>query len=48
MKYEIITIESFGISTQHVIIDNGDGSFKSIPCVDDNPEWLAFKEQEGI
>jgi hypothetical protein len=45
MKYEEIETENFDGTTQkHIIIDNGDGSFKSFPADLDNPEYVAFLE----
>lgn len=38
MKYE--EIEEDG--QKHIIIDLGDGSFKSFPADENNPEYLAF------
>jgi hypothetical protein len=43
MKYEEITLELDG--SKHIIIDNGDGSFKSFPADLDNPEYVAFLAQ---
>ena len=44
MKYQELEVESpFGIQ-KHIIIDNGDGSFKSFPAEESNPEYLAFLE----
>jgi hypothetical protein len=31
-----------GKSEKHIIIDNGDGSFKSFPADESNPEYVAF------
>jgi hypothetical protein len=45
MNYEEIEIESMGITTKHIIIDCGDGSFKSLPADESNPEYIAFLEQ---
>jgi hypothetical protein len=42
MNYKEIEIESFGIVQNHIIIDNGDGSFKSFPADLGNPEYVAF------
>ena len=42
MKYEEM-IDSEGNKT--IIIDNEDGSYKSFPAVEDNPEYVAFLEQ---
>jgi hypothetical protein len=51
MKYEEIEIESREGTQKHIIIDNGDGSFKSFPADPENPEYVAFLaqlENEGI
>ena len=45
MKYEEIETEFMGETTKHIIIDNGDGSFKSFPADESNPEYLAFLAQ---
>ena len=44
MNYKEIEIESFGIVQKHIIIDNGDGSFKSFPADESNPEYVRFLE----
>jgi hypothetical protein len=44
MNYEEITVTSFGKTQKHIIIDNGDGSFKSFPADETNPEYVAFLE----
>jgi hypothetical protein len=33
-----------GENNKHIIIDNGDGSFKSFPVDESNPEYLSFVE----
>jgi len=51
MNYEEIEIEFFDTTEKHIIIDNGDGSFKSFPAKLDNPEYVAFltpPENDGI
>jgi hypothetical protein len=30
---------------KHIIIDNGDGSFKSFPADEESPEYIAFLAQ---
>ena len=45
MNYKEIETESFGTTQKHIIIDNGDGSFKSFPADESNPEYIAFLEQ---
>jgi hypothetical protein len=42
MEYKEIETEFMGITQKHIIIDNGDGSFKSFPADDKNPEYIAF------
>ena len=44
MNYEEIEIESLTGTQKHIIIDNGDGSFKSFPADESNPEYVAFLE----
>lgn len=41
MKYQELTDDQ---GNKHIIIDNGDGSFKSFPATEDNPEYVAFLE----
>ena len=41
MKYKEINSEN----QKHIIIDNGDDSFKSFPADESNPEYLAFLAQ---
>jgi hypothetical protein len=45
MNYEEIKIEFMGNSQKHIVIDNGDGSFKSFPADETNPEYIAFLAQ---
>jgi hypothetical protein len=44
MNYKEIKTEFMGITQKHIIIDNGDGSFKSFPADENNPEYIAFLE----
>lgn len=44
INYEEIEIESMGGTQKHIIIDLGDGAFKSFPADDSNPEYAAFLE----
>ncbi len=44
MNYEEIEVDFYGTTQKHIIIDNGDGSFKSFPSDESNPEYLAFLE----
>ena len=42
MKY----IEKIDLNNKkHIIIDNEDGSFKSFPADESNPEYIAFLAQ---
>ena len=43
MEYKEITLEYDG--SKHIIIDNGDGSFKSFPADESNPEYVAFMSE---
>jgi hypothetical protein len=45
MKYEEIETEFMGATQKHIIIDNEDGSFKSFPADESNPEYIAFLAQ---
>jgi hypothetical protein len=45
MKYKEIETEFLGVKTKHIVIDNGDGSFKSFPADESNPEYVAFLKQ---
>jgi hypothetical protein len=45
MNYEEIETEFMGVAQKHIIIDNGDGSFKSFPVDESNPEYIAFLAQ---
>jgi hypothetical protein len=45
MNYKEIEIESLNGNQKHIIIDNGDGSFKSFPADEANPEYIKFLEQ---
>jgi hypothetical protein len=51
MNYKEIEVELLTGTQKHIIIDNGDGSFKSFPADESNPEYVAFLiqlENEGI
>jgi hypothetical protein len=45
MKYEEIEIEFSSVTQKYIIIDNGDGSFKSFPADEANPEYIVFLAQ---
>jgi hypothetical protein len=42
MEYQEIEIESLSGKQKHIIIDNGDNTFKSFPADPENPEYVAF------
>ena len=42
MNYKEITLEFD--NSKHIVIDNGDGSFRSFPADKTNPEYVAFLE----
>jgi hypothetical protein len=44
MNYNEIEIETLSGTQKHIIIDNGDGSFKSFPADPENPEYVRFLE----
>jgi hypothetical protein len=44
MNYKEITTTGPEGESKHIVIDNGDGSFKSFPAVESNPEYVAFLE----
>jgi hypothetical protein len=46
MNYKEIEIESVSGTQKHIIIDNGDGSFKSFPADSENAEYVAFLEAQ--
>ena len=45
MNYKEVETTHFGVTTKHIVIDNGDGSFKSFPADETNPEYVAFLAQ---
>jgi hypothetical protein len=44
MEYQEIETTYMGQTQKHIVIDNGDGSFKSFPANESNPEYIAFLE----
>ena len=42
MSFEEIEIETINGKEKHIIVDLGDGAFKSFPADDNNPEYVAF------
>lgn len=45
MNYEELTFDSPTGTQQHIMIDNGDGSFTSFPADESNPDYAAFLEK---
>jgi hypothetical protein len=45
MNYKEVETTHMGVTTEHIVIDNGDGSFKSFPADESNPEYIAFLAQ---
>ena len=45
MEYEIITVESIGGDSEHVVITREDGSFESFPVDESNPRYIQFLEE---
>jgi hypothetical protein len=46
MNFEEVEFETIGGKQKHIIIDLGDGSFKSFPVDENNPEYMAWKNPE--
>ena len=42
MNYKEIKVQGPDGDSKHIIIDNGDDTFKSFPVDKSNPEYLAF------
>jgi hypothetical protein len=48
MTYKKITTESVdGVTQEHIIIDNGDGSFTSFPVDKTNQEYLVWVAEDN-
>jgi hypothetical protein len=45
MNYKEIETTHMGVTQKHIIIENEDGSFKSFPADENNPEYVAFLAQ---
>ena len=45
MNYKEIETEFMGVTQKHIIIDSGNGSFKSFPADESNPEYVNFLKQ---
>jgi hypothetical protein len=45
INYEEIEIESLAGVQKHIVIDLGDGAFKSFPADETNPEYVAFQNE---
>ena len=49
MTYEEIEIVGMnGLLGKHIILDLGDGAFKSFPADPENPEYCAWAIAEGL
>jgi hypothetical protein len=46
MNFQEIEIETLSGKQKHIIIDLGDGSFKSFPADENNPEYMAWLNPE--
>jgi hypothetical protein len=46
MNYQEIEIDNLSGVQKHIIIDLGDGSFKSFPADENNPEYMAWLNPE--
>jgi hypothetical protein len=46
MIFEEVEIETFDGKQKHIIIDLGDGAFKSFPADEKNPEYVAWLESQ--
>ena len=44
MEYKEIEVQTLAGKQKHIIIDNGDSSFKSFPADESNPYYIAFLE----
>jgi hypothetical protein len=42
MEYKEIEVQSNGMTQKHIIIDNGDGNYKSFPADPENSEYVLF------
>jgi len=44
MKFQEVEFENnlTGVPDKHIIVDLGDGAFKSFPADESNPEYVAF------
>lgn len=45
MEYQEVEVTLKDETQKHIIIENGDGSFKSFPADESNPEYVAFLAQ---
>jgi hypothetical protein len=46
MSFEEIEIETISGKQKHIVIDLGDGAFKSFPADENNPEYMAWLNPE--
>jgi len=44
MEFIEIESERYGVIQKHIVVDLGDGAFKSFPADPANPEYAAFLE----
>jgi hypothetical protein len=44
MNYKEVEVESLVGVQKHIVIDNGDGSFKSFLADESHPEYIKFLE----
>ena len=42
MNFQEITIQSLDGAQKHIILDLGNGEYKSFPADENNPEYIAF------
>jgi len=48
MTFEEIEIETLNGFQKHIVLDLGNGNFKSFPADEANPEYVAWAVAEGI
>jgi hypothetical protein len=48
MNYKEIEIETLDGTQKHIILDLGEGAYKSFPVDLENPEYKAWAISEGI
>jgi hypothetical protein len=45
MNYEEIEVESMGVLKTHIVIDLGNGAYKTFAAEENSPEYIAFLKQ---